>query len=286
MLKLCRETFELLRRHPALWLPYVLAELVAQLLWWVRGVGERAIFNWFAVTRTTSVLGGAYVGLNPSYEARIHALQAYAPVGLAAVYLCVASYVLAFVLTGKTLELIREERPLRWFDLLASSGRHWRSIFVFSLIFPLAMALLTGACVGPVILLLRGAEHAEQLKLCTFAAFTCAFSATVWLLLPRAIKVLRPDARAAVSVTLRWQGAAFAVAAMLMELALGVLLQQAEAGIVLDSHAEICTLAVLNGLVSNLPAMFLFVFLALLVEDCSASGLERAEMVRSEESEA
>lgn len=286
MLELCRKTIELLRRHPALWLPYLFAELTAQLVWWVRGTGERAIFAWFSTTTSTSVLGGAYAGPNPSYEARIHALQAYAPVGLVAIYLCVVAYVLAFVLTGKALEPIREEKPTRWLELLASLRGRWRPLFLFAFLFPISMFLLAAAGAGPIIVLLRGTEHMELLKLFTSVVLTAAFGATVWLLLPRSLRLLRPDARAAVSATLRWQGTAFAVAAMLMELAIGVLLQRAEAGTILDSPAEVVMFTVVNGLASNLPTAFLFVFLALLAETCNGAGRERAEQAQPDTSEA
>ncbi|MDR3738786.1 MAG: hypothetical protein P4L40_07160 [Terracidiphilus sp.] len=286
MLELCRKTIDLFRTHPVLWLPYVAADLAAQFVWWVRGLAERAIFELFATARTTSVLGGSYSAPRLDYGARVHALLAYAPIGLVAIYLCIASFVAAFALTGETLDFIREEKQVQLAELLSSLGARRRSILLMALIFPLVLFLLGAAITGPTFAGLRWAEHTELLRPLTSVAVTVAFGATMWLLLPRMLRLVRSDAHTAISSSVRWQGTAFAVVAMALEFALGILLQRVEAGLILDSRAQVAAVTVVNGLVSNMPVTPLFILLALLAGACSSSCERSANQGSAEKSQA
>jgi hypothetical protein len=85
-----------------------------------------------------------------------------------------------------------------------------------------------------------------------------------WLLVPAAIRLLRPQGNPTISAQDRNIGVVFAVSASAGSLALEYLVGKAETIVMLDKLWEGEAIAVVNTIIINAPQVFLFIALALL----------------------
>jgi hypothetical protein len=267
MKKLWRKTAELFRMHPVLWTPYVAAELLAICLWRLRGVAEKGIFRWF-LTRH-SVLGGDIAVPNTDHAALARASIAYAPIGLATIFVVVFVFVVALVVTASLVDAIGREQTPDLRELLAGLVPRWRRILLFSLVFLVAFGVFAAGAAGILFCLLYAVHRPDLL---TSAIWPPAFllvsvGCPAWLLMPAAIRLLRADKTMVVSVQARNWGTIIAILATEAGVGLGMVLQKAEARIMLDSRWELTVLSALNSILANAPDVLLFIALALLASE-------------------
>jgi hypothetical protein len=97
-----------------------------------------------------------------------------------------------------------------------------------------------------------------------------------WLLVPSAIRLLRPTGSPKISVHGRQMGTIFAVATSGCALVLQFLIGKAETTIMVENQWEGAVIAVVNTLVMNAPQIVLFIALALLAIQGGDEGAEPA----------
>lgn len=269
MIALLRKTAGILGKNPMLWLPYVVADLLAVGLWRLRGIAQRSIFQWFMMRH--SVLGGNVVVPDTDHSALAKASITYAPVGLSTIFAVACLFVAALLMTAGVVDAIGREHKLDVSELWAGIVPRWRRGLMFSAAFLCAFGFFAAVVIGPTFyaLLLLHRQELYTSSLLISGTMAVIAGCTAWLVMPMAIRLLRAARTVPVSVTVRNHGAVVAVLAGEAGIALGIILQKAEAQMTFDSRWELTALSVFNSIVANAPFAFLFVALALLAADPS-----------------
>ena len=271
MKDLLRKTFELIRAYPVLCAPYLVACLLAFGLWRLRGMAEKAIFRWFSTSH--SVLGGAVQA--PTDSAFAKATLAYLPLGLATIFAIICLFVAVLVVTGGMVNAIGSEQEPDAREGLARLAHDWGRILLFSLKFLLAIGVVGVGVTVPLFYLLRAVHHREYLTTPSWlpALLVLYVGCLVWLMMPAAIRLLRPDKVGPISTQVRNWGAILAVVASEAGNALGLLAQRLEKGIIFDNRWELAARSAFNAILANAPDVLLFIALALLANE-TASGMD------------
>lgn len=264
MIPLLRKSIELLSENPVLWLPYLIADLLAVFLWRIWGVVRTSIFHWF--TTRQSVLGGDVSVPSTDYSALARASQVAIPIGFVTVFVIVCVFVIAFMATAEMLHAINREEKIDAWGFLARLAQRWGKLLVFSLkCLAVFGAFLVG--VGALLSFILFRFHVTNLRTSNIFEFglsaVCAGCGT-WVLTPIAIRLLRGDGKALIPFQVRNYGAITAILSVEAGALLGVLLSKAEARVQLDSQFEWSLLAAFNSVVANAPVALLFVAIALL----------------------
>jgi hypothetical protein len=269
MQELCRRTYELLRTHPALWLPYLVAELLAIFLWQLWGMAREGIFKWF--TTGHSVLGGNLSAPRDNYAALDRASIVGLPLGLATVLVVVCLFVAALVATAAMVNSIGREQKLDASEILGGVAQRWRAILLFALRFLIVFGVI-GAGTTAVFFFALRMTHREDLHtwyVSNSGMMLVWVGCAAWLVMPAVIRLLRGDAAGMLSTQSRNRGTVIAILVSEAGVALGAIAQKLEAPMVLDAHWEFKALGVLNSILANAPDVVLFIALALLAADYS-----------------
>jgi hypothetical protein len=216
------------------------------------------------MTRHTA-LGGDIISTDPS-EYQHRAWMVAMPLGICRRFLGVCLFVAALVMTAKLVGSILENQKAEIVGALKKIVPEWRGIFMLSLKYTLAVG-----AVG-VVMALSTSLMPISYKVAEFVAskvfvypVTLALEGGVaWLLMPSAIRLLRPPGAESVSV----QGRRWGTISMVLLSAAGLALQNivgmAEAKVTFDSRWEFSAVSALNSIVVNAPEVLLFILLALL----------------------
>lgn len=238
-------------------------------------MAERAIFRWFSASH--SVIGGSIsVPLNRAAIAK--ASMVYLPVGFCTIVLVVLLFVAALAVTSELVKAIdRGERP----DLrAAASDLRWKTVLALSIKF-LAACVIAAILAFLVATFPSPRTHYSRLTSSSTIGEVLAVVSTslaVWWVAPATMRFLRSQRKFRPSRKYRLQAGLFSASATSVGIALGVLLQKAEASLIVESHWQFEALAVFNSFVANVPALFLFVALALLAASDEQGGTERSGM--------
>lgn len=121
------------------------------------------------------------------------------------------------------------------------------------------------------------AEHFHTLALSKVSLYVYGLLVDAclgWLLVPSAIRLLRPPGSPMISVQGKLMGTVFVAVTSADSLALQFLVSKVEATFMLGNQWEMEAIAVVNTVVINTPQVFLFIALALLAaQDTSAEQL-------------
>jgi hypothetical protein len=264
MLELWRKTFELLRSHPILWLPYIFAELLATFLWRIRTAVAKEVFEWFTTTRTVSVFGTIRTP-NLDYQDRLHAAAAYGPVGFAAELTCVYLLVFALVVTSGLLELIFSEQEPDLKSALKSATVRWRAIlwFSFKALF-VALVLMAITMIPLVSLLSEAHPNLFQSPILLSAVVLILGASAAWLLIPAAFRLLQNSKREIIDSNVRTKGVVCAIVATSFTIGLGFIAPKLGAVMQLDTPAEFTVVCIMVELLVNSAFAPLLVALSLL----------------------
>lgn len=274
MIQLLRKSIDLLRWNPILWMPYLVAQLLAIGLWKIWGILRTDIFQWF--TTSHSVLGGTVPDMD--HSALASASLVAIPIGLATVFAIVCFFVCALMTTAGIVEAISQEQKVDVRQILVGLVPRWRRGLLFSVV----VLLVSGACLAVVVAsdffilyFLHGPDYLQYrpdlsaASISTFGFTTLWMGCTGWLLMPMAIRLLRLDRTVQVSSRTRNLGTAVVVLVAVAGVALGLILHRAERPIFLDTQWEFTALGIFNSIVANAPDALLFVALALLAREHS-----------------
>jgi len=272
MQKLCRRVVELLKKHPILWLPYLVAELLAIFLWRLRGLAEHGIFHWF--TTDHSVLGGDIASPRPGHAALTNASIAYLPIGIATIVMVVCLLVASLLATAAMVDSIEQEQRPDTRKILADLVARWRRILLFSLRFLITFGFFAGGTAALLYYMLFLAHRRDLLASSwSFAGIMLVgVGSSTWLILPTAMRLVGEKAAVLVSAQARNRGTIVAILATAAGAAIGFFVWRLEASMALNSRWEIAALSVSNSVISNAPDVLLFVALALLASEFSGEN--------------
>jgi hypothetical protein len=269
MIRLWRKTIELLRKNPALWLPYLVAELMAIGLWRLWGVVRTSIFHWF--TTRHSVLGGELPVPSTDYSAPTKASFVTLPIGFVVVFAVVCLFVVALMTTAWMVDAINREQKTDVRGILAGVLQRWKRILLFTLLSLVAFGASMGG-VGALLFFVLYLAHRPDLRTSHLSALGMSpvfVGCATWVLVPMAIRLLRADKTIVVAFRARNIGAITAILAVVAGALLDFFLWKAEGRVQLDMQFERWMLAAFNSVVANAPDVVLFVGIALLAADYS-----------------
>jgi hypothetical protein len=222
----------------------------------------RWLFGFFGTER--SVFGGVVPSTDLSHVQHQVMMVMY-PQGTLIQLLEVSFFVVALVTTKNLVKMILEaQRPDMVAAMKGPVPKYWE-ILLFSLKYMAMMAFFGG------VLLLASyvlpPEHFQEIvasKVFVSVYGLVGEGCLAWLLVPSAIRLLRPPDNRTVSTQDRQMGTIFAVAASAVTFGLGFLVGKAESTLILDNQWESVAIAVANSVIVNTPQILLFIALALL----------------------
>jgi hypothetical protein len=267
MKELWVRTFRLFREHPVLGAPYLVGQLLAICLWRIRGVAERSIFHGFSTGH--SVLGGDVTSPTLDHDNLAKASLAYAPIGLATIFVIVCLFVIVIIVTSVMVASIDHEQEPDARGALALVATKWVGIMLFSLKFLFAYGVFGAGFTFLSIYLLDRVHRPEISRSAIYLPLMVLLEAgcVTWALTPAMIRLLRFEKTGVVSIDARFQGVLIAVLATEGGMALGLIAQRLESGLTIESGWRIITLSALNSLCANSPDVLLFIALGLLASE-------------------
>ncbi|MGP8270899.1 MAG: hypothetical protein ACLQLH_12575 [Terracidiphilus sp.] len=265
------KTWNLFRKHPILWVPYIAAELLAIGLWRLRGLAEKEIFRWFT-TRHSAL--GDFVTPNLDHATLAKASLAYAPVGFVTMFIVVFLFVIAMVATAQMVNAVaRDQRPELNKSLNGIASR-WPEILKFAFKFLFTWLLLFSVTVW-ILAVLVNEMHQSELPTSLWVSSIEAIFITFCMarfLTPAVIRLLRSPNLEPVSVMVRRLGTILALLVISIEGLLGIITQPVDARLMIDIPAVREAVILLTKLAVNIPYVLLFIGLALLAVNFSGVG--------------
>jgi len=277
MRELWRKSFELFRRHPVLWAPYVCAELLTFVLSTVRRMALKPILYWFARTTNKSVLGGQ----STTYDfgaGRHEAVIAGGALDWATHYLNACLLTAALVVTALVLAAVLQGRIPEWMDILRTVRARTKRITVYALKFCVLM-LAANAIVWVPILSSDFLPQPEQLTYYFFSmGVPLLLTAIVaWIMTPVALRLLCGLESPPITAERRKLGRYFALIVILVSFIFQFALQRLETHIALHSFLSVTAFGAFIDLLINMPILFLFIALALLALDVPLTAVPESE---------
>ena len=226
-----------------------------------------------------SVLGGTVPSGDPAMAYHRTMMVVY-PTGTLKDYLEICLFVAALFTTKELVRMALTEQRPQITEVARGIVPRFREVLLFSIKYMVVM----GASGAVLIFVATSSLIPERLhQYAVSKPFTAVFALTVecclaWLLLPAAIRLLRPPSGPAISTQERKVGTVFAVATAAGSMILEYSVKQAEATITIGSVWEGWAIAVINTVIVNAPQVMLFIALALLaielVSDKSPAAVE------------
>jgi len=263
MKELLRRTLDLCSRHIALWVPCSVAGILAFGLGELQRIEIRWVYRFFATQH--SMLGGEVLSSDLAQVQHRTMLVMY-PLGLLKVLLEVCLFVMALAATSNLVQMLREKQAAGIIAAVRRVFPRFAEVLLFSVKYVLALTVI-----GAFMIVLTGSPLASERvqRLLVSKAFLYLYGLAVmagiaWLLVPSAIRLLRPPGDSTVSNKIRRLGVVIAVAATAGTQALQYLVGKLEAGAILKTQWERVAISVVNTLVVNAPQVLLFIALSLL----------------------
>jgi hypothetical protein len=219
------------------------------------------LYGFFATRH--SVLGGD-APVADLAGAQHRAMMLIMPLGLLREFLEVCLFVVALAATKNLVCMTLDERKPDLTAALQEVLPRTREVLLFSLKYMLVLAAFGGA----VILLGTSPLTPERIheiflsKGLNYVLVLVCQGCLAWLLLPAAIRLLRPPGNSAITSQERKLGVFFAVATSALSLALQSIVGKAESTVMLEKPWEGWTVAIVNTVIINAPEVLLFIALA------------------------
>ena len=209
---------------------------------------------------------GGNIALTPDHTILARASITYAPIGFATIFVIVCLFVTALMVTAGMVDAIGREQRTDARKVLAIIASQWRRILLFSLKFLVTFGVVAaGATILSYSLLYT--VHRLDLLASTFLLLGLVLvvvGCAAWLVMPSAIRLLQAETTGLVTAKTRNQGLILAALVTGAGVALGMIAQKIESGIILDSQWEFMALSGLNSIVADAPDVLLFIALSLL----------------------
>jgi len=271
MKQILRQTFELFRRNPILWLPYILAQLLAGFAWRMRtSVAQhliQAAQHFFdRIFGQRSAFGFLIEAPSSDIENLRRFLIAYVPLGVISQLLYVCLFVIALAVTATMVESILSGREPELMPSVNLVLRRWRQTLRFTLksylfCFASMVLVLLAVTLAPDFFMDRTFTDAMIL---TSAAQLTFVAIAAWLWMPGALRFLQPSAPRPIHSDARRLGFIFTVLAIASTVAVGIVvirfLQQTE----FDTQRELAVVVAASDVLINSAIAPLFIALSLL----------------------
>jgi hypothetical protein len=258
------DTLKLIRRHMVLWIPCSVAAILVLALKEL----NTAWIHWLMNTLSTqhSVFGGETRSSNMDQVIQ-RATMITIPVGFIRQFAEVYFFVVALMATKNLVQMVVNEQVPELVLAMRVSLLRFRGALFFVLKYMAIMGVS-----GGVVLLWASSplstDHIRQLALSKTNLYIYGLAVEGclgWLLLPSAIRLLRPhDSNLRISMKDRLTGALFTTATSAGALALQFLISKAETTVLIQGRWEGEVFSVVNTLLVNVPNIVLFIALALL----------------------
>ncbi len=228
---------------------------------------QKAEIHWFfrLFSNERSVLGGE-VPVTDLAQVQHRVMMIIYPLSFLRQFLEVCFFVVALVATKNLTHVILDEQRPDMIAAVRGIVPRFREVLLFSLKY---MAVL--AAFGGVLIVFTSSpltsERLHELAFSKVFLYACGLvveGCLAWLLVPAAIRLLRPPGNSTVSAHQRKTGVAFAVATSASSLALDCLVRKAETLVTLENQWEGLAFAIVNTIIINAPQVLLFIALALM----------------------
>lgn len=222
-------------------------------------------------TEQHSVFGGTVPSESPPMAVS-RTMMVIVPLGVVKNYLEICLFVVALVVTADMVRRVLAEQRPAMVEAVRGVVPRLREVLLLSVLYFAVMAILSA------VFLFVGTSSftPERLhQLASSRTFITVFGLATqcclaWLLLPAAIRLLRPPGSPAISAQQRRVGTVLAVAAAVGQMLLQYAAGKAEAALMIGNVWESWTVAVVNTVIVNLPLVFLFIALALMAMETGA----------------
>jgi hypothetical protein len=276
MKKLWKRTFVLFRRHFLLWVPCSIAGILMTAFERLQKAGIHWLFGFFGTQR--SVLGGVVPSSDLSHVQHQVMMIVY-PIGTVKDYLEILLFVVALTITKNLVQMVVDaQRP----DMIMAVQRvvpRCREVLQFSLRYMAVMVVFGGVLIlASFVLTSQRFRELALSKAFLFVVGLIGECCLAWLLVPSAIRLLRPPGSYTVSARDRQTGTIFAVAASAVSFGLEFLVGKGESRLILDNQWEGYAIAVANSVIVNMPQILLVIALALLAIQTLNEGTSIAEV--------
>jgi hypothetical protein len=262
MKELWNRSFELFRRHLVLWVPCTIAGILMLALGWLQKAEIHWLMNFFSTKH--SALGGDFP--SPDLALAQHKTQTIAfPLGILKQFLEVCFFVIALATTSNLVLKIVEEQGPNIVAALRGILPRSREVLLLTVKYMAVMAAFGGVLISLSFLLTQ--EHFRQFALSKVFVYIYGLvgeGCLAWLLMPSAIRLLRPPDSSALSKQGRKSGVLLAVATSAASLVVQYLVGRAEVTVMVEHQWEGEAIAVINTVIVNAPQIFLFIALAVL----------------------
>jgi hypothetical protein len=265
MKELLNRAIELSRRHIFLWGPCSVAGILTLAMGRLQKVEIRRLLEF--LTTQHSVLGGT-VHSTDLAQAQHRAMMIIYPLDFLKEFLEVCLFVAALVTTKNMVQMLIEERRPSMIAAVRDALPQFGEALLFSLKYFGLLAVLGGAflVLGNSPLIPERFFHDEPaLSMALFYISSLAVEACLaWLLMPTAIRLLRPPGYPTVSAKERKVGTILAVITSAGSFALEYLVAKAEPRTIFDNPWDGYAIAIVNTVIINTLQVLLFIALALL----------------------
>lgn len=201
------------------------------------------------------------------------------PLGVLKSFIEVCCFVVALIATKNLVQMILDNQAPNTTAAMDGVRQRIGEIAQFSMKY---MAVLA---VGGGVLVVMGSSpltsdriHGIVLSRGSIYLYACVLQACLaWLLLPAAIRLLRPLGNPPVTIEERQRGTVFALSTAICAITLEYLVNKVEANAIFEQPWERSAVAVANILVINMPQVLLFIALTLLARERSEDMSPEAE---------
>lgn len=202
------------------------------------------------------------------------------PLGTLKYLIEISLFVVALIATKELVRMTLAEQRAEFITALRGILPRCREALFFSIKYMAVMAIF-----GSIMVALASAPISPELLRQLFTSKTLVFGYALagecclaWLLLPAAIRLLRPPASPPISTQQRKLGTILAAAAFVSSTAIEYLIGRTEAAITIGNYWESWAIAVANTVIINAPEVMLFVALALMaIQESSVEPVPAAE---------
>jgi hypothetical protein len=294
MNELLGKSFEMFRRHPVLWVPCTIAGILMLALGGLEKVEIHWVLNFFATNH--SALGAAVPYSDPAHVADGAVIVTYS-LGYLKQFLEICLFVVALAVTSNLVRsFVEGQSPDMAAALKDVKPQGWE-VLLFAIKYMLILAVIVGFPIAGA-WLSPTSNYFQKLhsSLVIFHAYSLfGEGCLAWVLVPAAIRLLRPPDSPDISAHGRKLGVLAAVTTSAASFVLQYVVGRAESPAIVAHQWERWAIAVMNMTVMTVPQAFLFIAVALLAlqgsEEARSIGLKsetswgrRDRLVRSRRS--
>jgi hypothetical protein len=281
MRQIWRNAVHLFWQHPVLWLPLILADLLAFCLGLLQSFLSHEIAARFFADQSLP-------GNTPEYSRQATALipnqLLTAAFGLVTQLLSICLYTAAFLITAQLVRLILEDLSPNLRSAARSATLHLGAIFSFSLKL-FGWAIVSALLLATPVYFFIFQNHERRLMETPYFTHGLALLVAIcvaYFITPAAIELLRSPDSEPVPPKLAWQGCGFSIPTVMVSQAIAFLAQIAERSFLSSSiraqPIDMQAVHSIASLLSAIPYIFLFIALALI----AISAVEDAELQAAE----